>query len=101
MFLSSGSYGRGVYFATKSSYSRRYSIPAANGHRYKFLVEVVTGEYCQGKRQTTAIPIKAGTNEAYDCVVDVMEAPNIFVVFKDSSVCLNIPINRVIRKKTS
>ena len=53
--------------------------------RSMFLAEVICGEYCGGKSSITAIPIKQGSNEAYDCVVDNVSNPNFFVVFNDSS----------------
>ena len=50
-----------------------------------FLAEVVIGECCQGLKNMKTIPIKPGTNEAYDCAVDDLNNPAMYVVFKDSS----------------
>ena len=50
-----------------------------------FLAEVVIGECCQGLKNMKTIPIKPGTNEAYDCAVDNLNNPSMYVVFKDSS----------------
>ena len=79
-------YGKGVYFATQSSYSDPYAKPATNdGVKRMFLAEVVIGECCLGKKDMQTIPIKEGTNEAYDCAVDNLDNPTMYVVFKDSS----------------
>lgn len=79
-------YGKGVYFATQSSYSDKYAFPAKNdGVKRMFLAEVVIGECCLGEKNMQTIPIKKGTNEAYDCAVDQLDNPTMYVVFKDSS----------------
>ena len=51
-----------------------------------FLVEVVTGEFCQGNSSMAVIPNKPGQKEAYDSVVNNTHTPSVFVVFKDASV---------------
>lgn len=81
-------YGRGVYFATTSSYSQNYSKPGQLGFRYMFLADVITGDFCQGNSSLVVAPIKPGGSKTdiYDSVVDNMSNPTMYVVFKDASV---------------
>jgi len=52
-----------------------------------FLARVLTGDYCKGNSSLKAPPVKdEHDNRLYDSVVDDVSNPNIFVVFKDSSV---------------
>ena len=76
-----------MYFAVKSNYSHNYAVPNQNKERRMFLVDVITGEYAQGARGIIDTPQKPGGSSAdqYDSVVNEMQDPNIFVVFKDAS----------------
>ena len=87
-FWSATAYGRGVYFATTSSYSHGYAQPGQQGHRHMFLAEVITGEYCQGHQNLIVAPTKPGGSitDIYDSVVDNVSNPSMYVVFKDASV---------------
>uniref|UniRef100_UPI00358F9EA9 protein mono-ADP-ribosyltransferase PARP14-like isoform X2 n=1 Tax=Myxine glutinosa TaxID=7769 RepID=UPI00358F9EA9 len=80
-------YGKGTYFAVKAAYSAqtRYSPPDTNGYRYIFQALVATGDFCQGNSGLVAPPPKGGSepNVMYDSVVDNIQNPNIFVIFRD------------------
>ncbi|XP_077970150.1 protein mono-ADP-ribosyltransferase PARP14-like [Styela clava] len=80
-------YGRGVYFATTANYSHGYAAPNQSGNRRMFLVDVITGDYCQGNQNIVALPQRRSNlkNDLYDSVVDNVMNPTIFVVFKDAS----------------
>ena len=80
-------YGNGVYFALNSNYSHNYAKPNQNGERRMFLVDVITGEYAQGAQGMIDAPPRPGVSSAdlYDSVVNVLQSPEIFVVFKDAS----------------
>lgn len=78
-------FGRGVYFATDSSYSHRYADPDANGHRYMYYVQVLTGEYVRGDKNMIVPPLKVtGQQVLYDSTVNDESNPTIFVVYQDS-----------------
>uniref|UniRef100_H2Z0W1 Poly [ADP-ribose] polymerase n=1 Tax=Ciona savignyi TaxID=51511 RepID=H2Z0W1_CIOSA len=81
-------FGRGVYFAVQARYSHDYTSPGTNGYRTMFLAKVITGEYCQGDSSMKTAPTKTGVlkHELYDSVVNQMNNPTMFVVFKDASV---------------
>ena len=85
--ISATLYGNGVYFAVESSYSHNYAVPNQNKERRMFLVDVITGEYAKGERDMIDTPERPGASSAdqYDSVVNQMENPSIFVVFKDAS----------------
>ena len=54
-----------------------------------FLAKVLTGDYVQGCAEMRSPPEKWSNGEErhlYDSVVDNLNCPDIFVVFKDSSV---------------
>ena len=94
--FSAARYGRGCYFAVRSRYSDRYSSGQTDVEsKYMFLARVLTGDYCAGKEEMIVPPEKPGSGETprkYDSVVDDAEDPDIFVVFKDSSVYPNFLI---------
>ncbi|KAL7881397.1 hypothetical protein AOLI_G00082450, partial [Acnodon oligacanthus] len=79
-------YGKGTYFALNASYSANntYSVPNQQGHKNMYLCRVLTGDYTLGN-QTMIVPPAKSTNgiDNYDTVVDNVNAPTIFVVFRD------------------
>ncbi|XP_077971258.1 protein mono-ADP-ribosyltransferase PARP14-like [Styela clava] len=82
------SYGKGVYFALKATYSQRYAHPNSRGEKRMILANVVTGYYCQGDRSMVAPPPRTNSNiknDLHDSVVDRISAPTIWVIFKDAS----------------
>ena len=85
MFIDGKLYGDGVYFATQFSYSAQedYAQPDPNGIRCIFRCRVLTGEYTQGAEGLKEPPPKLG-NRLYDSVVDDMNSPTMYVVFKDN-----------------
>nr|XP_018668925.1 poly [ADP-ribose] polymerase 14 [Ciona intestinalis] len=81
-------YGKGVYFALNGQYSHGYARPDANQHRRMFLADVVTGEYCVGTSNLITPPVKPNSSskaDLYDSVVNSLNTPSIYVVFKDAS----------------
>ena len=82
-------YGKGVYFATTSKYSKGFAAAdPKTGFSRMFLAEVITGEYCKGDPNYITSPFLPGSNtEVYDSVTDhVVNSPGMFVVFRDASV---------------
>ena len=78
-------YGKGVYFAREVSYSaqKMYSPPDENGIRYIFQCNVLTGEFVKGIPDYIEPPAKKGLIR-FNSVVDNVDDPMIFVVFKDA-----------------
>ncbi|XP_066291085.1 protein mono-ADP-ribosyltransferase PARP14-like [Branchiostoma lanceolatum] len=81
-------YGKGMYFARDASYSAQpaYSPPDSQGNRHIYQVRVIVGEYTTGKSGIVEPPPKNPSNVAvrYDSVVDNVQNPSIFVVFRDN-----------------
>ncbi|TRZ02744.1 hypothetical protein DNTS_005427 [Danionella cerebrum] len=79
-------YGNGTYFALNASYSSSdtYSAPnPLNNHKHMYLCRVLTGDYTTGQGGMKVPPVKPGTLDNYDTVVDNPNSPTIFVVMKD------------------
>ena len=51
-----------------------------------FLAEVITGQYAQGRQGMRVPPTIAGSMDLHDSVVDNINAPTMYIVFKDASV---------------
>ncbi|CAK8690930.1 unnamed protein product [Clavelina lepadiformis] len=82
-------YGKGSYFAVNSSYSVNYAERNALTSQYMFLAKVLTGDFCKGSPDLKAAPEKLHSGDSkrlFHSVVDNVGQPNMFVVFKDSSV---------------
>ena len=80
-FSSVASFGHGVYFAKNASYSAnpRYSVPTSDGTQSMFLTRVLVGRTergYRGRRQPQVVP---GTEDRFDCLVDDVDGPQIFV----------------------
>ena len=71
-------FGVGVYFATNSSYSVRYSAVGGPNGRCMYLAKVLAGKYAQGNKSYKVAP------KGYDTVVDNLSSPTIHVVFYDN-----------------
>ncbi|CAK6978810.1 protein mono-ADP-ribosyltransferase PARP14-like [Scomber scombrus] len=80
-------YGLGTYFAVHASYSAlpTYSKPAMDGTQLMFVSRVLTGFYTQGQSDMKVPPPLScfQPHERYDSVVDIMDNPNMYVVFHD------------------
>ncbi|XP_018091253.1 protein mono-ADP-ribosyltransferase PARP15 isoform X2 [Xenopus laevis] len=79
-------YGKGTYFAKHASYScdDLYSVPDENRHKHIILASVITGKWCLGKRHyLEPPPMEDNPNLLYNCVVDHVSNPDIFVIFSD------------------
>ena len=86
MFVSATLYGQGVYFATFANFSHRYT-DQRGGNRKMFLAEVITGQFVQGNENMRYPPhLPGNTTDLFDSVVNRIDNPTIFVVFKDASV---------------
>ncbi|XP_051872954.1 protein mono-ADP-ribosyltransferase PARP10 isoform X2 [Pristis pectinata] len=80
-------YGQGVYFAASSivSVDNQYSPPNPDGHKFVFVVNVLTGSYTKGDGKMKTPPLKdSKMSLRYDSLVDNCDNPKIFVVFHDT-----------------
>jgi len=80
-------YGQGVYFAKEWWYSAgdTYSPRDDCGHKRIYQARVLTGDYTVGKREYVDAPLKPNSQVLrYDSVVNNMQNPMIYVIFKDS-----------------
>jgi len=79
-------YGAGVYFAKDASYSAHdiYSPPDSSNNKYMFLVRVLTGQYAQGHSQDKQPRQRTSIKDRYDCNVNSVTNPSIFVIFHDA-----------------
>ena len=79
--------GKGTYFAVDASYSDSYAEADQNGQKYMFLVRVLAGKICKGRREYVRPP-KQNPQERnsplFDSCVDNLENPKIYCVFHDS-----------------
>ena len=81
------SYGKGVYFAPKSSYSvAHFGLVDPNGHKHIYQVRVLTGLMTQGRSDLVDPPPKdpAKPNVKYDSVCDNPANPAEIVIFSDT-----------------
>ncbi|GCB79371.1 hypothetical protein scyTo_0017879 [Scyliorhinus torazame] len=81
-------YGQGVYFAVNAivSIQDQYSPPNADGHKFVFVTNALTGTYTNGKSEMKTPPLKENTEMPlrYDSLVDNCNDPKIFVIFNDT-----------------
>ena len=79
-------HGKGTYFARDAAYSDGYARPSGpSRHKHMYMCKVLTGEYAQGNSSMVSPPPKPNSpTEMYDCVVDNVNQPRVFVVFHDS-----------------
>jgi len=78
-------WGKGVYFARDASYSSapQYSKPDAKGLQSIFLVRVIVGEVCLGKKDALTPDVRSG-HQLYDTTVNDVKDRAIYVVYHDS-----------------
>uniref|UniRef100_A0A8C4NK42 Poly [ADP-ribose] polymerase n=1 Tax=Eptatretus burgeri TaxID=7764 RepID=A0A8C4NK42_EPTBU len=78
-------YGKGTYFAVNSSYSanKTYSPLDSKGQQHIIQARVATGDFHIGNQNMVAPPPKSGQSELYDSLVDNVNNPTIFVIFRD------------------
>lgn len=87
IYVSAAAYGNGVSFARDSSYSAHAQYSKANANGDKFILQcrvIVGGELFQGVKGLRAAPYNYNTTTQYDCVVDNVANPSIFVTFHDA-----------------
>ncbi|XP_038071270.1 protein mono-ADP-ribosyltransferase PARP14-like isoform X2 [Patiria miniata] len=80
-------FGNGTYFAVDSNYSARsqYAKPNANGVQHMYLTKVLVGDYIRGNQGIITPPNKPShPDQQYDCVVDNVNQPGIYVIFHDA-----------------
>ena len=80
-------YGQGVYFAKEWWYSAegKYSPPDQQGLKRIYQARVLAGEYTVGKQDFIDAPLKPNSQVLrYDSVVNNVQNPMVFVIFKDA-----------------
>ena len=79
-------YGKGAYFARDATYSAQctYSSPDSSGVQRMYLARVAVGSFTVGNSSMNEAPVRdAARNILFDSVVDRMNDPKLFVVFRD------------------
>ena len=85
LYVAATRFGKGCYFALHSRYSAGYTSENSSGKKCILVARVLTGDCCEGKPYMKVPPNKPNTQDRkYDSVVDDVENPTIFVVFKDT-----------------
>ena len=87
MYISVAKYGNGVYFARDSWYSAHDQYSKPNQQLEKLIIQsrvIVGAEVIKGKEGLRAAPYKDQQTQ-YDCVVNDVATPGIYVVFNDAS----------------
>ena len=80
-------YGKGVYFARDASYSTYplYSPADGRGLQTVFAVRCVVGQWSKGVKDALTPDVRdARRNILYDCTVDNVRDPSIFVTYHDA-----------------
>ena len=82
-------YGNGTYFAKETWYSCQdtYSNPDASGLKYMYRARVLVGKPCQGRsgiREPDPLNPSDPGSDLFDCAVDSLQNPFIYVVFCDA-----------------
>lgn len=80
------SYGKGSYFALEASYSHKYSRLSEKGYHNMFMAKVLIGKMALGDSTYRRPPKLPSSYALYDCCVDNLLNPKIFVVY-DSCQC--------------
>ena len=76
-------YGTGTYFAKKASYSVGFGYcPLHLGYQYIMLCKVIVGDSINGRQSMKKMPKKLNGME-YDTLVDDVNNPSIYVVWRD------------------
>ncbi|KAI4902270.1 hypothetical protein NFI96_023387, partial [Prochilodus magdalenae] len=83
-------HGEGTYFAKEAWYSchDQYSNPDESGFKYIYRARVVTGSPCKSRKgMKEPDPLDPNNPQAglYDCAVDSLQNPSIYVVFCDAA----------------
>src|SRR6218665_768676 len=89
LFISATAFGKGVYFARDWTYSAHPTYSPQNTQGFKFIYQarVLAGEFILGNPEYFDAPLKPNeTTKRYDSVVDNVQNPSIFVVFRDTQV---------------
>ncbi|XP_075037500.1 protein mono-ADP-ribosyltransferase PARP15-like [Mixophyes fleayi] len=79
--------GTGTYFSVDSNFAcgNRYAVPDHTGNKYVYQAAVITGRYCQGKREYKEPPYinNDPSGDRYDSVVGTCGKTTYFVVYHD------------------
>ena len=82
-FNNTAAYGKGTYFARDASYSINYSPKdIIDGYKYILLCKVIIGDCTIGTRTQNKIAKKYDGTE-YDSMVDILNNPSIYVIWRD------------------
>ncbi|KAK7109795.1 protein mono-ADP-ribosyltransferase PARP14-like isoform X1 [Littorina saxatilis] len=78
-------YGKGVYFATKSSYSTdcRYSPPDSSGRRFLYQCQVLVGHPTLGSSDMRFLPPRSD-HVVCDSATNNLQSPDMYVIFNDT-----------------
>ncbi|PVD37099.1 hypothetical protein C0Q70_04093 [Pomacea canaliculata] len=81
-------WGKGAYFAIDAKISDNYASSDDDGYRYMFMARVLTGQIAQGARDLKRPPPLDSTmpNALADAVVDDMNNPRVYVVFRNQQI---------------
>ena len=86
-FFAAVKFGKGAYFAKKSSYSARaiYATPDDKKVQHVYIARVLVGKFTKGKENLPEPPLIDNNNQnvRYNSVVDDVANPQIFVIFFD------------------
>ena len=85
-YTNAASLGFGCYFARDMRYSAglRFSPPDAAGHKYVYVARVLVGVSCTAGTLRVDRPPKQPNGLSFDSVVDHLENPWTFVIFRDT-----------------
>lgn len=79
--------GKGTYFAKEARKADSFAEPDAEGNKCIFLMKVLVGRFCAGKREYTRPPpqdTRDRKSPLYDSCVDNVNNPMVFCLFHDS-----------------
>lgn len=77
--------GQGTYFAVSAKYSDNYAQPDSQGHKFMFMVNVLTGRSCIGKEEYKRPPMNQDMKRRlFDSCVDNEQNPKVYCIFHDS-----------------
>ncbi|XP_076862536.1 protein mono-ADP-ribosyltransferase PARP12-like [Brachyhypopomus gauderio] len=77
-------FGQGTYFARDAKYSHSYTDEC--GEKFMFACRVLVGQYTKGDSQYRRPPARDAAGTLYDCCVNDIRDPTIYVVFDRAQV---------------
>ncbi|KAK7486057.1 hypothetical protein BaRGS_00022666, partial [Batillaria attramentaria] len=81
-------WGKGAYFAVDAKQSDNYAQASDEGYRFMFMARVLVGKYGQGERGMQRPPPvnKDDQRNLFDAVVDSVDHPRIYVIFRNQQI---------------